>query len=412
MPGSQDGNDDGELRITQEQFNKSVIDHMKQMSGLIGGFDDRIKGLELSNSKSQQSENPRLLRSGYSMQPPVGTDRQGKDFSAEYFEHDNLYVSPNQANLPNSPGGAHSMFDGTRSKKSDPEREQLQRERVHQLQSVREQELHEEQRQQLPSNQQHIPPRSQQYPPRSQQYPPHTQQYPSRPPHSYRATQSNLYHYLDDDICPPTNGPTERLQEEFNCIKESLTSIRLPPSLHFADSRQGLKRESQAAYNSIAKSAKYVETTLKILSQLHTGDPVVRDLIVTQVAHLKYLIEEQSALLVHGTFNDSTAKIYRTLQRHTTAFSDQESVDLLRSAVQLAAASDKADVQNRNRPNFSYNQNRNVSQQGRGNNDRGGFRGQRGRNRPNYSNWNQQQGDVDFPSRRPNASTNQDSNAS
>ena len=393
--GNNSSKDDGggDIQITQEQFNKSVLDHMKQMSGVVTNINDRLKGIE----GNFQQNNPRLMRSRNSGQPPIGSGRYGASMRSDlpqYFEHDNLY-SPDRATSP-PPTDGFDMFDGTRAKVNASEREQLERDRIRQQQQLRQQEILDEQRR------------------REQQtrnpYPGQGQPYPARSSYSAREAHSNLYHYLEGDICPPTRGPAEQLQEEFNCIKESLTSIRLPPSLHFADSRQGLKRESQAAYNSIAKSAKYVETTLKILSQLHTGDPVVRDLIITQAAHLKYLIEEQSALLVHGTFNDSTAKIYRTLQRHTTAFSDKESVDKLCSAVRLSSASGPDPAQNKNRQSGNYSQNRSTGPPFRGNQERGGGRGQRGR--PNYSNWNQQHGDVDFPTRRPNSSNNQDSNAS
>ena len=172
--------------------------------------------------------------------------------------------------------------------------------------------------------------------------------------------------------------------------------------------------------DTFAKSAKYVETTLKILSQLPENDSVVRDLVVTQVAHLKYLIEEQAALLVSGQFNDGTARIYRTLQRHTSAFADEENLSLLRSAIQLNAAASQSQFNGQPRGN-NYNRqqgfnprrnnppNSTYFQGGRGSGgpNRGGpFRGSFNPNRgqPSYHNWHNQQAENNFPPRRPQQS--------
>ena len=131
----------------------------------------------------------------------------------------------------------------------------------------------------------------------------------------------------------------------------------------------------------------------------------MRDLIVIQAAQLKYLTEEQSALLVAGQFNDATSRIYRTLQRHTSAFSDSESLDLLRSAVTLASAA--APLEPRGGRFQGGNQGGYYGNRGGFRGNRGGFRGRGGFHRrggfdqPNYSNWNNQQGDNNFPTRRP-----------
>jgi hypothetical protein len=213
---------------------------------------------------------------------------------------------------------------------------------------------------------------------------------------------SNLEHYLEiGELCPPNKGPAEQLQEEFVSIKESVSSIRLPPYLKVSDSRQGLKRENQAAYNTVIKCAKYAETSLKILSQLPENDRVVRDLVVIQSAQIRYLTEELAALLVSGQFDDSTSKIYRTLQRHNSAFSDDQSLGILRSAVELSAAAARMDhpsTRGFSRNSWRGNSYRNNSFRGghyRGNSYRGG------RGQPNFNSWNNQQSDFNFPMRRP-----------
>ena len=102
---------------------------------------------------------------------------------------------------------------------------------------------------------------------------------PSRSPHL--ATQ------------PPYPGPSPpyqeaaaeaEIQEEFAVIKDSVQHIRLPPGFRTSASRQGLKRQYQPQFNSVEKSAKYVETTVKLLSTLPPSR-VVSDLITVQTAH-------------------------------------------------------------------------------------------------------------------------------
>ena len=178
--------------------------------------------------------------------------------------------------------------------------------------------------------------------------------------------------------------------------------IRLPPSLKLSDSRQGLKRESQTTYNTVARCGKYAETSLKILSQLHTDDPIVKDLVVIQAAQVKYLAEEQAALLVQGNFNDTTAKIYRTLQRHTSAFADSESLELLRSATTLAAAAAPQESRSfRGSGRGFYNNQGNRGRGGYRGGFRGGYRGNNRRGQPNYSGWHNQQLDTSgFPPRQ------------
>ena len=266
--------DSNRREISQEQFNKVILDQLHHISSVLEQMDLRVKSVESKNPPNSrhindQSEDNRNSRH------PRGDDASRRFARSEYFDEN-----------------ASELSD-------DPVRGELR---------------NQSQRQE---NQPHlaIDPQSS-----------------SATERVHRRTVNprycNLQSYLVGDL-RPSSGPAEELQEEFVSIKDSVSAIRLPPTLKLSDSRQGLRREGQPAYNAVAKSAKYVETTLKILSQLPENDSIVRDLIVIQAAHLLYLAEEQSALLVAGQFNDTTARIYRTLQRHTASFTDSESLDLL-----------------------------------------------------------------------------------
>ena len=146
----------------------------------------------------------------------------------------------------------------------------------------------------------------------------------------------NLYHYLDIGALSPSGQarPTEHLKEEFESIKDGTQRIHLPAGLKLSDSRQGLKRECQQTFNVVQKCGQFTEVALKILSTLPKDDIAVRDLVVTCAAQIKYLSDEQCALLVQGNYSENTSRIFRTLQRNT-AFADSENVSTLRTAAEF-----------------------------------------------------------------------------
>ena len=207
----------------------------------------------------------------------------------------------------------------------------------------------------------------------------------------------NLSHYLEGDLRPPSRGPTEELQEEFAIIKDSVSRIRLPPFLKLTPTRTGIARENQVAFNIAAKCSQFSQTSLKILSMLHEGDPVVRDLIVIQAAQVRYLADELEALsLSAGPFPEQTSRVYRLL-RNNPSFGDPEHLSTLRSAVDISSS--------------IYNQSYRGGRGGyRGSwrggyrgGYRGGFRGNRGYRGGSRGNrmWNQQSANFSFPDRRP-----------
>ena len=101
-------------------------------------------------------------------------------------------------------------------------------------------------------------------------------------------------------------------------IYPSLQKVRLSQEYKLNDSRQGIARADQTAYNIIAKCARYVETSFKWLSlQSNQNDPELQNLYTIQVAQLAYLQDEFSALLVQGQFDQDTSKLFRTLQKKT-----------------------------------------------------------------------------------------------
>ena len=117
------------------------------------------------------------------------------------------------------------------------------------------------------------------------------------------------------DLSPDFVFTTEDIEGEFMTVKESVQKICLPPDLKLNESRQGIKREDQRILNLITKSARYIETTLKILGELvATKSPLTNDQLdqisICQVAHLCYLQDEYANLVVKSGFNPTTSQFF------------------------------------------------------------------------------------------------------
>lgn len=130
------------------------------------------------------------------------------------------------------------------------------------------------------------------------------------------------------------------IQQEFTIIKDSLQRVRLPKDLKVEDSRQGVKRSDQGRINNISKCARYTETALKLLSTIdpdNVSQGDVNDLIIINVAMVRYLQEEHALVHVGGSFGDNVERIYRNFRRNTSIF-DSQAIDSLQAAVSLDAA--------------------------------------------------------------------------
>ena len=97
----------------------------------------------------------------------------------------------------------------------------------------------------------------------------------------------------------------------------------MPKELKVEDSRQGVRRGEQGRIVTIGKCARYAETSLKLLSTInedHVTAGDLNDLIVINVAMLRYLQEEHALVHVNGSFGDGVERIYRNFRRNTSVF--------------------------------------------------------------------------------------------
>ena len=161
------------------------------------------------------------------------------------------------------------------------------------------------------------------------------------------------------------NAPGIDIQGEFAAIKESLQRIKLPAELRLNDSnKQGIKRQDHPLANVITKSARYAETIFKQLSTVDSDeiDPQLENILKINVAHMKYLQDEYAALMVQGTFDPITSRLFRSLQRNNSPL-NPEHVGILQSAATISAAAAGS------RPQEEY------SHRGTSSYTRGGYRG-------------------------------------
>ena len=91
----------------------------------------------------------------------------------------------------------------------------------------------------------------------------------------------------------------------------------------------------------ISKSARYVETGFKLLGTLSPGKQLTLDdynhLYHIHLTHIRFLQDEDAALVVQGKFNPDTAQQFRAIQTNTSGLSTTALQDL-KLASSLTAA--------------------------------------------------------------------------
>ena len=156
------------------------------------------------------------------------------------------------------------------------------------------------------------------------------------------------------------------------------------------ESKQGIKKEDQGAINIVSRCAKYVETALKWLSSQDEENEDMAHLYTVLKAQMQFLQTEYAGLVVKGTFDGETAKIFKCLQKNSLAFRG-EALSHLRSAAEISAARGQ------------FNNTQQSGFRGRG---PSGYRYQRGRGRQNEP-YRQYQRPFNIPAQRsPSANPN------
>ena len=173
-----------------------------------------------------------------------------------------------------------------------------------------------------------------------------------------------------------------QVQEEYQAIRDSVQSIKLPADLKVSDSKQGVKREDTLHAFVVSKCAKFAETSMKLLIQADKR-PITEEykneflykIYAIQLAQLRYLQEEHASLIVQGQFDKDTSKLFRALQRNTSDFTPSAVLTLQHAA---AISASRQQFQPSRRP-FRGRENY--------------FRGRYNRGRDSYSKFTRREGD-------------------
>ena len=139
-----------------------------------------------------------------------------------------------------------------------------------------------------------------------------------------------------------TGIPSEDIQAEFRNIRDSYCKVNLPGDVRLSTERSGIKRDDTQKLNIISNCARYSETVLRILASSNSeslSSELVQELSVCVYAQQRYLQDEYAILLVNSGFNSQTAKLYRQLQKNTSAFPPGALANLQAAATIAAAAS-------------------------------------------------------------------------
>ena len=140
-----------------------------------------------------------------------------------------------------------------------------------------------------------------------------------------------------------TSAGDNSIQDEYMSIKDKVSSVKIPQELRVSLSKAGIKKENTVAANIISNSAKYVETAIKLMWNIDDNvDPnQLVELFSVLKAHIDYLRQEQSALVVSSQFGAQTSQLFRNLNRGTCNLDDRQLENLLK-AVQITSHSSDA----------------------------------------------------------------------
>ena len=134
----------------------------------------------------------------------------------------------------------------------------------------------------------------------------------------------------------------EELQSDYCAIADSLARQRLSGDLHFQGSKSGVKASAKPMVNAVTASARYMETCLKLAVNIQASckddinpEKEVGELVVCLLAHLRYLQEEFTNVLVAGKFGDTTQGIFHQLQQNTSAFTPS-TIENIKSAIAIS----------------------------------------------------------------------------
>ena len=187
---------------------------------------------------------------------------------------------------------------------------------------------------------------------------------------------------LGDNAANDTTG-SDLESQYWALVKDvKLKDVRLTPTDILKDNHKGFKKEHKTASSIITRSARYIETGLKVLYCCEAS-PEVTDLAVVLRAHLEFLKSEYACLVVANDNTKEVAQNYRRIKSGTTGMSSTDLQDL--KLAQEITAHNQAASQDRDRHDRDHYRGGRGGQQYRGR--QFNYRGRGGRDRQDYGTY-------------------------
>lgn len=150
-------------------------------------------------------------------------------------------------------------------------------------------------------------------------------------------------HLSDDseEVIPSDNKKVD-LQAEFGAIRDAVGKVKLPADHRLNDQKRGIKRKDQLTLQVLSRSARYVETSFKLLGTMSPDKTLSNEeydhLYHVQLAHMRFLQDEYAALVVQNNFGPDTAQMFRSIQQNTSGLT-QSALHDLKLATSLTSTS-------------------------------------------------------------------------
>ena len=123
------------------------------------------------------------------------------------------------------------------------------------------------------------------------------------------------------------SAPVNDLKPRYEAIRNLVNKVVLDSDWCITESKQGIASGDRELATVISRSAKFVETDLRLMIQMqeHFNDDakvaeILDQLHLVQKAHMRYLQEEYSSLQVGGQYSAQAKSVFKSIRRNTSVY--------------------------------------------------------------------------------------------
>ena len=161
--------------------------------------------------------------------------------------------------------------------------------------------------------------------------------------------------FMVDPRGPASSQPDYKAR--FESIRSSVSKTILDSDWSFSDSKAGIASSDRELAAVISRSAKYVETELKLMQEVQKvfdqEDKVAEcmdQLHSVQKAHMRYLQEEFNSLQVGGQYGAQAKSVFKAISRNTSVYTPAF-IDDIKTVLNITGNSQPQQQQQRGRGN-------------------------------------------------------------